>query len=82
MRTTIDINDATLAELRDIARHSGESLRATVERSLELGLSQMSRAPQRKKIRVRPHRLGLKSAYYGISLNQLYDRIESEPPSA
>jgi hypothetical protein len=82
MRTTIDIKDATLAELRSIARRRGESLRATVERSLEMGLSQMTRAPQRRKVRIRPHPLGMKPAYHGISLNQLYDRLESESHSS
>jgi len=57
-------------------------LRATVERSLEMGLSQMSRDPRRRKVRIRPHPMGLKPAFQGISLNQLYDRLESEPPSS
>ena len=78
MRTTISINDVTLRELREAAASSGRSFREVVERSLEIGLAHLTKPRSRSKFRVRPHPLGLKAGFQGVSLNQLYDQIESE----
>jgi hypothetical protein len=78
MRTTISINDATLRELRERAVASGESFREVVERSLAIGLAHLSKPRSRGRFRVRPHPLGLKPGFQGVSLNQLYDQIEAE----
>jgi hypothetical protein len=78
MRTTISINDVTLRELREQAVSSGTSFREVVERSLDLGLAQLAKPRSRGKFRVRPHSLGLKAGFQGVSLNQLYDQIETE----
>lgn len=78
MRTTINISDALLRQLRERAAQSGRPVREILERSLELGLARLDTAPGRRKFRVRPHRLGMKPGFRGVSLNQLYDQIESE----
>jgi len=78
MRTTISINDATLGELRQRADATGRSFRAVLEETLELGLAQLSKPQARARFQVRPHPLGLKPGFEGVSLNQLYDQIEAE----
>lgn len=78
MRTTLSIKDVLLQELREQAGASGRSFRETVEQSLELGLAHLANPPNKGKFRVRPHRLGLKPGFRGVSMNQLYDQFESE----
>lgn len=78
MRTTLNINDVTLRELREEAKSSGMSFRATVEQSLELGLAHLKAPDKPSRFRVRTHRLGLKPGFQGVSLNQLYDQLEAE----
>lgn len=75
MRTTIDINDAILKELRTRARLEKRPLRRVLEDVLQRGLSAegVSRA-----VRVETFPIGIKPAYRGMSLNQLYDQLESE----
>ena len=78
MRTTLSINDVILRELRERAVASGRPFRAVVEESLEIGLAHLSKPRSHQRFQVRPHRLGLKPGFQGVSLNQLYDQIESE----
>ena len=78
MRTTVNINDAVLRELREVAEHTGQSFRATIEHSLEIGLASIKKPSAKHRFRVRPHRLGLKPGFQGMSLNQLYDQLEAE----
>lgn len=77
MRTTLNINDALLDEVRRRAEAAGKSFRSMLEEVIALGLaSANSRA--RRRVRTRPRPLGLKPAYYNISLNQLFDQMEAE----
>ena len=79
MRTTLDINDALLKELRRKAELAGRPFRAVVEETLALGLARQSgRGMSRKAYRVTPHPLNIKAGFRGISLNQIYDQIEAE----
>jgi hypothetical protein len=77
MRTTVDINDALLKAIRERAASCERPFREVLEETLKLGLA---RSPRRKQGRfvVKPHRLGLKPGFRGLSLNQLYDQIEAE----
>lgn len=77
MRTTLDINDATLSELRKRAGARGQSFRETVEETLRLGLAATA-LTGKKKVKLKTYAVGIKSAYRGTSLNQLYDQLESE----
>ena len=78
MRTTANIDDAILKELHERAASSGRSFREVVYESLALGLGRLSKPPKGHQFRVRPHPLGLKAEFQGISLNQVYGQIEAE----
>lgn len=78
MRTTVDINDATLRELRRRAQATGQPFREVMDESLKLGLARLSKPTRGKRFRVKPHPLGLKPGFRGTSLNQLYDQLEAE----
>jgi len=76
MRTTIDINDALLAELRRLAAKQGRPFRAVLEETLQRGLATPLAA--RRAVKIKPLPLGLRQAVAGMSLNQVYDQLESE----
>lgn len=78
MRTTIDISDALLRELRRRADRTRRPFREVVEESLQLGLAQLANPQAKKRFRVETHPLGLKPGFRGVSLNQLYDQLEAE----
>lgn len=52
-------------------------MRHVVEDVLRLGLSSGD-GSHRESIKIKPFRLGLKPAYQGMSMNQLYDQLEAE----
>jgi len=70
MRTTMNISDALLAELRSRANESGRPMNATIEEVLQRGLA--AESPQRKQTKVRTFRV------LGMSMNQIYDQLEAE----
>lgn len=78
MRTTLNINDALLKELRDRAEKTGRPFRSVVEETLAAGLARRDTPGPRKKYRVRPHALNLKPGFRNMSLNQVYDQLEAE----
>lgn len=77
MRTTINISDGILSELRERARLRKRPFREIVEETIQRGLS-ATPAPSAKQVSIQTHHLGIKPAYLGMSLNQLYDQIEAE----
>ena len=78
MRTTININDALLKEIRRRANAAGRSFRKVLEEMISLGLASSKKRKVRSRVRIRPRALGLKAVYHKISLNQLYDQLEAE----
>jgi hypothetical protein len=76
MRTTIDISDATLATLRKRAGKTGKSFREVVEETLQTGLAASNRPSGKVDLKTYP--IGIKAAYRGVSMNQLYDQFEAE----
>jgi len=77
MRTTVDITDALLAELRGIAARDGRPFRAVLEETLQRGPA--ARVPgERRPVRIRPLPLGVRPAVLGTSLNQVFDQLELE----
>ena len=78
MRTTVDINDALLRELRERSRLQDRSFRDLLEHTLRVGLAQMDKPDEHARFRVSPHALGIKPGFRGMSMNQLYDQIEAE----
>ena len=74
LRTTININDALLAELRKQASESGRPFRQVLEETLQRGLAKSASRP--RKVRIQPAPVGVKPAYQGMSMNQLFDLLE------
>ena len=78
MRTTIDINDALLRELRERAHTSRRPFRSVVEEALQRGLSTAPRGERRTRARIQSRPIGIKAGLQAMSMNQLYDQIEAE----
>ncbi len=76
VRTTLNISDALLDELRVRAHEAGRPMNATIEEVLRRGLA--AKAPPRKAVQTKTFKVGIKPAYLGMSMNQLYDQIEAE----
>lgn len=76
MRTTIDINDALLEELRRRAAQSHKTFKEVVDETLQRGLSE--HAKPNKKPKLPSYSVGIKPAYRGLSLNQVYDQLEAD----
>ena len=76
MRTTLNINDALLDELRVRAHETGRPMNATIEEVLRRGLA--GKTPPRKVRQAKTFKVGIKPAYLGMSMNQLYDQLEAE----
>jgi hypothetical protein len=76
MRTTISISDGILAEVRQLAQRRKRPFREVLEETIQRGLS-VGPAPG-QRISLRTRRVGIKAAYLGQSMNQLYDQIEAE----
>jgi len=51
-------------------------MNATIEEVLQRGLS--AELPHRKPTKVPTFRVGVKPAYLGMSMNQIYDQLEAE----
>lgn len=77
VRTTINISDGILSELRERARQRNRPFREIVEETIQRGLGAVPVSPA-KEVRIQTHRVGIKPAYHGLSMNQLYDQIEAE----
>jgi len=75
MRTTIDIHDAILRELREVSARDRRPFRVVVQETLQRGLAGKGAAA--KTIRIEPRAVGVKTAFRGLSMNQLYDELES-----
>ena len=77
VRTTINISDGILSELHERARQRRRPFREILEETIQRGLS-ASPPSSVKQVSVQTHRVGIKPAYQGVSMNQLYDQIEAE----
>lgn len=53
-------------------------MKRVLEELLQLGLGQVEKPVKAKPFKVNAHPLGLKAAYRGQSMNQLYDQLEAE----
>ncbi|MFN0129537.1 MAG: hypothetical protein ACKV19_22955 [Verrucomicrobiales bacterium] len=76
MRTTINISDGILHELREVSRRRGRPFREVLEETLQRGLG--TPPPGRRRAPLRTYRVGIKPAYLGTSMNQLYDQLEAD----
>lgn len=78
MRTTVDINDAILNELREISRKNKRSFKVVMEETLQYGLAQQRLPSSPKAIRISPSPIGIRKPWRNLSMNQLYDQLEAE----
>ncbi|MEM1221429.1 MAG: hypothetical protein AAGH40_01590 [Verrucomicrobiota bacterium] len=76
MRITLNINDALLEELKLCSSQTKRPMTAIVNETLERGLSAASISS--KPVKIHTFKIGIKPAYRGISMNQLYDQLEVE----
>lgn len=81
MRTTVNINDALLRDLRQQAAAAGRPFREVLEEAIAVGLARQATARTARRYRVRPHALHLKEAYRKLSLNQVFDQLDAEMDS-
>jgi hypothetical protein len=77
MRTTISISDAVLEELKRRAAETRRPFRQVVEETLQRGLAAKSEGGG-QPVRLLTFAVGVKAAYRGVSMNQLYDQLEAE----
>jgi len=63
--------------MREISRRDRRAFRVVVEETLQRGLSSTGRGAARRKVKIEPRAIGVKPAYRGMSMNQLYDELES-----
>ena len=78
MRTTLNISDGLLQELREQARSEQIPMNQLVEITLRRGLATGSSVDPAHKPQIHTYEVGVKPAYQGMSMNQRYDQLESE----
>lgn len=76
MRTAVDIHDAKLAKLRQLAVQRKQPLRGTVDEVLEAGLAATAKPGPKRAIPLPVFDFGLQPTYRNQSLNQVYDLWE------
>ena len=75
MRMTLNIDDALVGELRVRAQETGRPMSATIEEILRRGLA--AKNPSRKAVQAKTFKVGIKTPYLRMSMNQLYDQLET-----
>jgi hypothetical protein len=78
MRTTINISDGILHELREVSRRRKRPFREVLEETLQRGLSAQPLPHKGQSVSLQTYRVGIKAAYQGTSMNQLYDQLEAD----
>lgn len=74
MRTTLNISDALLSELKQKACKENRTFRETLEETIHRGLASPSRT---QSVTIQPAPVGVKLPYQHLSMNQLYVQLES-----
>lgn len=65
-----------LEAVRKRAAERNRPFRETLEHTIQLGLAAAEQ--KRGKVRIKTFPVGIKAAYRGMSMNQLYDQLEAE----
>lgn len=78
VRTTVNLSDALLKDLRRKAAATGRPFRQVLEKALAVGLAHPATPRTARRYRVRPHALHLKEAFRKLSLNHVFDQLEAE----
>jgi hypothetical protein len=78
MRTTLTIDDDLAAQIEELRRRKGLSMKNAVNTLLREGLKQQLEPLQAKRFRTKTHKLGLRPGFDPTKLNQLTDELEAE----
>jgi hypothetical protein len=78
VRTTLNIDDALLKELRQQAADTGRPFREVLDETIAAGLARRKNATTARRYRVQPYALHLKPGFRNLSLNQVFDQLEAE----
>ncbi len=78
MRTTITIDDDVIAQIEDLRRREGLSLKAALNKLLRAGLQYQGQPPKPLRYRTATRRLGLRAGVDATRLNQLADELEAD----
>ena len=78
MRTTLTIDDDLAAQIEELRRRKGLSMKNVVNILLREGLRQHLEPLQAKRFRTKTHKLGLRPGFDPTKLNQLADELEAE----
>lgn len=78
MRTTLTIDDDLVAQIEELRRRKGLSMKNAVNTLLREGLKQQLEPLQAKRFRTKTHKLGLRPGFDPTKLNQLTDELEAE----
>ncbi len=78
MRTTLTIDDDLAAQIEELRRRNGLSMKKVVNILLREGLRQQLKPLRSKRFRTKTHKLGLRPGFDPTKLNQLADELEAE----
>lgn len=78
MRTTLTIDDELAAQIDELRRSEGLSLKRVVNYLLREGLRSRQRPPRAKKHRTQARKLRMRPGFDPEKLNQLVDELETE----
>ena len=78
MRTTLTIEEELAAQIEELRRREGLSLKRVINSLLREGLRSRQRPVRAKKFCTPTRKLGLRSAFDPAKLNQLVDELEAE----
>jgi hypothetical protein len=76
MRTTLTIDEDLAAQIEDLRRRDGQSLKQVVNSLLREGLRNRQQPPRAKRYRSPTHALRMRPGYDPAKLNQLVDELE------
>jgi hypothetical protein len=74
----LTIDDDLAAQIEELRRRKGLSMKNAVNILLREGLKQQSKPLQSKRFRTKTHTLGLRPGFDPTRLNQLADELEAE----
>ena len=78
MRTTITVDDDVMAQIEDLRRREGLSLKGALNKLLRAGLQYQGQPPKPRPYRTPTRRLGLRAGLDATKLNQLADEMEAD----
>ena len=78
MRTTLTIEEELAAQIEELRRSEGLSLKRVINSLLREGLRSRQRRTRAKRYRTPTRKLGLRPGFDPAKLNQLVDELEAE----